>query len=250
MNIFYTENIAIFGIFAIFFSIIVLFYSEDIPEDVYGMIYMTPIIVTIIMSFSLSRRYRKIASFCYGHLILGLAFASHAGAEITWLLMDYWNLPQYESYPDIFYLFYGIFLIAHPWVIMRHFKIKPKLFAWLMFAVCVTVGDLIYVAISADYIEAESFLYGLAFVTLTNVLLGSVIVAILTLRGTKIFGVWILFGISFFMNAVADIYYYASENFSDWQQGDLVNIVWFVGYLMLIIGLLEHRYKYALNKIN
>lgn len=248
MNIFDKENIAIFVLFVTLFSIIVLVYGDDTNEDVFALIYTTPIIVIAIMSLSLSKKYRKIAHFCYGHLVLGLAFVSEIFAELTWRLMDYMNMPQYESYPDIFYVIYGLFLIAHPWIIMRHFKVKPSKMAWLLFALCMVVGVGLYYFISFDYLDSDSFMFGLGFIILTNTLLGSVIVAMLTLRGTEIFKVWVLLGIAFFINAAADIYYYASENFSDWQQSDFVNIVWFTGYIIIIYALLEHRYKYSLVK--
>ncbi len=248
MNIFIKENIIIFTLLVVFFSIIVLIYGDVIHEDVYAIIYTTPIIIIAIMSLSLSKKYRKIAHFCYGHMILGFAFIFQILAEFTWRLMGYNNLQQYESYPDIFYLCYGILLILHPWVIMRHFKVKPTKIAWLIFLLCVVTGIGIYNIISIDYLDSPSFLFGLGFVILTSVLLGSVIIAILTLRETKIFRIWILLGIAFFINATADIYYYASENFSDWQQNDLVNIVWFIGYIIIIYALIEHRHKYSIRR--
>jgi len=248
MNDLTLENIAIFAIFVVLFSTVVLFYHNETPEDVYAMIYMTPMFIVAIMSLSLARRYRKIAHFYYGHIVLGIGITFMILAEITWRLMDYWNLPQYQSFPDIFYLAYGVTLIFHPWIIMRHFKVKPKKIAWLIFAVCVVGGNGIYTVISIDYLDADSFYFGLGFATLTNILLGSTVIAIITLHGTKIFRVWILLGVAFFINAAADLYYYSSENFSDWHQGDLVNIAWFIGDIVLIYALMEHRYKYSIKQ--
>lgn len=247
MNIFYRETMAVFALFVIFFSLIVLFYSEETPEDVFGIIYMTPIIVISIMSFSLARVYRKIPAFFYGYLLLGLSFASHVAAEVSWLLMDYLNLENYQSYPDIFYVAFSLFLLLHPWVIMKHFKIKPKRISYVLLITCIIVGNLVYVGLSWDHMDADSFLYGLAFVTMTNTVLGSVVVAIITLKGTKIFKVWILICIALVINTISDIYYYASENFSDWSQGDWVNITWFITYILLIYALIEHRYKYSVK---
>lgn len=247
MNIFYRETIAIFVIFVTLFSLIVLFYSEKTTEDVFGIIYMTPIIVISIMSFSLAKVYRKITAFFYGFLLLGLSFASHVAAEIIWLLMDHLNLEGYQSYPDIFYVAFNLFLLLHPWVIMKHFKIKPKIISYVLLVICIIVGNSIYIVISWDYMYVDSFLYGLAFVTITNTVLGSAVVAIITLKGTKIFKVWIIICIALIINTISDIYYYASENFSDWTQGDWVNITWFITYVLLIFALIEHRYKYSIK---
>lgn len=247
MNIFYKETIAIFTLFVVFFAVIVLFYSEQTPAPVYSLIYMTPLIVIAVMSYSLAKVYRKVPSFYYAYLLLFIAFTAHVIAEIIWLIMDVANLDGYQSYPDIFYGLYGIFLILHPWVIMKHFMIQPKRISYLFLIGCVIIGNLLYTYLSWDNLDSDSFLFGLAFVTLTNLLLGSTIVAIITLRGTKIFTIWILFCIAFVINATADIYYYASENFSDWTPGDLVNIAWFVAYIILIFTLIEHRYKYSVR---
>lgn len=247
MNIFYRETIAIFAIFVVFFTLIVLFYSEQTPKPVYSLIYITPLIVIAVMSASLAKVYKKVRSFYYAYLFLAIAFTSHLIAEIIWLIFDLQGIETYQSYPDIFYAAYGIFLILHPWVIMTHFKIRPKKICYILLIGCVILGNLIYTLISIDHLDSDSFLFGLGFVTLTNFLLGSAIVAIITLRGTKIFTIWVLICIAFVINAIADIYYYASENFSDWTQGDLVNITWFVAYIILIFTLIEHRYKYSVR---
>jgi len=247
MNIFNKENIILLSYFALFFGIIVLVYGDEVPEDVYAIIYTTPLVVIVIMSLSLSRRYKKIAYFSYGHVLLGLSYLAHLLAEITWRLMDYLQLPQYPSYPDIFYAASAIFLICHPWIIMRHFKVKPKRTAWLLFALCIVGGNLLYVTLSIDSLDSDSFWLGFGFVTLATTMLGSTAVAIVTLHGTKIFRVWILLGVAFFVNALADIYYYSSENSADWEQGDIVNVVWFTAYILIIYALTEHRYKYSRN---
>jgi len=247
LNIFYRETIAIFLIFVAFFIIIVLFYSEDTPKFVFSLIYMTPIIVIAIMSASLAKVYRKVPCFYHAYLLLAISFFAHVTAEIIWVVMDLSNLYGYQSFPDIFYAISAIFLFLHPWAIMKHFKIQPKKTSFLLLIGCVIIGNLIYTHISWDYLDSDSFLFGLIFVTMTNILLGSSIVAIITLKKTKIFTIWILFCIAFVINATADIYYYASENFSDWSQGDLVNIAWFVVYIIIIFTLIEHRYKYSVR---
>lgn len=240
MMIFNKEIIIILSIFSIFFSIIVLWYSDEIPEDIYSMMHVSPIIITTILSFSLSRRYKKCGFFSYGHLVLGMALSSLLLGEVAWRLMAYLNMAQYESYPDIFYYMYNILLVIHPFIIMKFFKVKPSKVAWLLFALCMVVGNSSYIIISDGFTDTDSFAFGLIFVTLTNAVIGSTVMAILTLRGTKIFRIWIFIGVALTINAIADIYYYASENFSDWGQGDLVNIVWFVGYVILLYALVEH----------
>lgn len=223
-----------------FFSLIVLLYSDEIHDDIYAMIYVSPTIITIFLSFSLSRKYKKSGFFSYGHLVLGLALTALLLAEITWILMNYLDFSQYKSYPDIFYFLYNILLLSHPYIIMKYFNVKPSQTAWSLFILCIVVGNGSYLIFSDGYTDIESFTFGLIFVTLTNAIIGSTIMAVLTLKGTKIFRVWILIGVSLTINAIADIYYYASENFSDWQPSDPVNIIWFIGYIILLYALIEH----------
>lgn len=239
------EIILILSVFVIFFIMVVLFYDKQIHDDVYSMIYVSPVVVAIILSFSLSRRYKKCGFFSYGHLILGVALSSLFIAEIMWRLMDYLHITQYQSYPDIFYYFYNFLLLSHPYIIMKYFKVKPSRFAWMIFALCMVAGTGSYVILSDGHTESDSFMFGLVFVTLTNAIIGSTVMAILTLKGTKIFRIWILIGVSLSINAAADIYYYASENFSNWTPGDLVNIIWFIGYVILVYALIEHIPIYA-----
>jgi len=248
------EIITILSIFTVFFSLVVFYYSNKIHDDVYAMIYVSPIIILVILSFSLSRRYKKCGFFSYGHLVLGLALSALLLAEIAWRLMDYWNLPQYDSYPDIFYYVYNLLLLAHPYIIMKYFKVKPSRIAWLLFILCIVVGNGIYILLSNGHVLVdfgnqshitERFTFGLIFVTLTNAIIGSTIMATLSLKRTKIFRVWILIGVSLTINSIGDIYYYASENFSDWQPSDPVNIIWFVGYIILLYALIEHIPIYA-----
>jgi len=226
----------------------VLWYGEQIPEPVFSLLYTTPIIVIVIMSVALTKVYKKTKQFYYAYLLLAIAFTFHGIAEITWLLLDMVGINGYQSYPDIFYALYGIFLIFHPWLIMNHFKIKPKKISYFILIACVVIGNLIYVILSWDYINTDTFLYGLGFVTLTNFLLGSSIVAIITLRGTKIHKIWILICIAFVINASSDIYYYATENYTDWTQGDIVNITWFITYIILIFALIEPHLTYSIRK--
>jgi len=60
------ENILVLSIFGIFFSLIVFFYANEIHEDVYGMIYVSPIIVGVVLSLSLALHYKKSRSFYCG----------------------------------------------------------------------------------------------------------------------------------------------------------------------------------------
>jgi len=241
---FHKENIVILSLFGIFFGIIVLFYSDYIHDDVYAMIYTSPIIVCVVISISLFYRYKKSHNFSFGFLFLGLAMLSLLIAEMMWVLMSYLEIPQYESYPDIFYLGYAILSLVFPYFILKHYKIQLNAIHYLTILLITVMGILLYIVLSTDSTNFFSFSLGLVFVVLTSLLTGISIVTLITLRNTKIFKVWIIIVFSFFISAGTDIWYYVSENTQDWSPGDFVNIIWFVSYLIMIFALGEQRYSY------
>ena len=61
------DVVVIFVVAITFFSIIVIFYHDVLPEEVYSMIYIFPILAASLMSFTLAKRYNKIPDFCIGH---------------------------------------------------------------------------------------------------------------------------------------------------------------------------------------
>lgn len=246
---FHKENIVILSLFGIFFGIIVLFYSDHIHDDVYAMIYTSPIIVCVVISVSLFCRYNKSHNFSFGFLFLGLAMLSLLVAEIMWILMPYLEIPQYESYPDIFYLGYAVLSLVFPYFILKHYKIQLNVTHYLTILLITIMGILSYIVLSIDNTNSFSFSLGLVFVVLTSLLTGISVVTLITLRNTKIFKVWMIIVFSFFISAIADIWYYVSENTQDWSASDVVNIVWFVSYLIMIFALGEQRYSYIRKKV-
>ena len=245
----YKENIMILVLFGILFGIIVFFYADDTPDDVYGMIYISPIIVCIVLSFSLFKHYKKTRSFSYGFFFVGLSHLSLLVAELLWLVMPYLGMTQYESYPDIFYLGYAVCSLVFPWFILRHYKIRLSLIQYLLILLITIIGISSYITLSYgmwDY--SPSFGLGFVFAVLTSALAGVSIVTMFALKNTKMFLVWKLIVFSFFMTTIADIWYYASENTVDWSPSDWTNIVWFASYLIMIFALCEQNYSYIIKR--
>lgn len=245
----YRENIIILSTFGLFFGIIVFFYADSTPNDVYGMIYISPIIVCIALSLALAKRYKKTRNFSYGFMFVGLSHLSLLLAELLWLAMPYFELPQYESYPDIFYLGYVTCSLIFPWFILRHYKIRLTLTQYLLILLITIIGVSSYLALSYGVWDSSStFGLGFVFALLTSVLAGVSIITMSALKNTKIFTVWTIIVFSFLISAIADIGYYASENTTDWGPGDWFNIIWFVSYLIMIFALSEQNYSYIIKR--
>jgi len=94
---------------------------------------------------------------------------------------------------------YNITLLADPYLIMKYFNVRPSKRAWVGFGGIMIIGTLAYLLITGDNTTESSFMFGFLFVTLTNAIIGSVFITILALRGTKIFKIWLFFGISDFL---------------------------------------------------
>lgn len=227
-----------------FFSVIVTQFSETIPEEVYSMIYIFPLLGVAIISFTLSKKYRKIKEFCLGHSVLGAAMVFYIIAEVCWIVLGWYDYTQYPSVYDIFFALFSIFAIIHPLVIMRFFQIKPKRNHMILLVGIITSVLILYVAVVGEIKDPQSYYTGLAFMGLSSTLLAVSIVTILSLRGRQIFRVWILIGIAFLINCIADFHYYIMENFKDWTIGDWENIGWFIANIILLYAVIEHKNKY------
>lgn len=247
-NPFYKENTLLLIISGLFFGIIIFFYSDYIHEDVYGMIYISPIIVCVVLSFSMSIHYKKSRNVSLTYTFLGLAMLSLLIAEILWLVMPYLGINQYESYPDVFYLGYSVFAIVFPLFILRYFKICLTKIHYFLISAIVIGGGLIYTGISYDNIGSSSFGLGLVFVLLTGGIIGISVITMMSIKNTKMFRIWMLIVFSFLVSGIADIWYYASENSGNWEASSWVNAVWFVSYLIMIFAINEQRYCYVVQK--
>jgi len=174
-----------------------------------------------------------------------LAMLSLLIAEITWVVMPYFEMSQYESYPDIFYMTYAMLSLVFPCFVLKHYKIRLNTIQYLTILLITILGILAYVGLSIDGMYYSSFNLGLAFTVLTSLFLGIGTVTLLSIRNTKIFRVWMIIVFSVLIGAVSDIWYYASENTENWAPNDWTNVVWFVSYLVMIFALSEQRHSYV-----
>jgi len=244
-NIFYKENMIMLSLFGIIFGLIVFLYADSVHDNVYAMIYTSPIIVCVVIALSLFCRYKKSHNFSLAFLFLGLAMLSLLIAEVIWIIMPYLEISQYESYPDIFYLGYAILSLSFPLFILKYYKIHLNTIHYLLIMFVTIIGVLTYIGLSNNDSYSFSFGLGLVFVVLTSLLTGISIITLFVLKNTKIFRVWMIIVSSFCINMIADIWYYSSENTENWLASDFTNIIWFASYLVMIFALSEQRYSYV-----
>lgn len=243
MNL-YNDRLPALIIFGSLFGIIVCVYSDFIHNDVYAMIYVSPIIISISFSMSLFRKYKKSIHYKRGFLFLALANISLLIAELFWILMPYYDLKQYGSYPDIFYMLYAIQMIIFPLFILKHYKVNHTIIHYTIILSSVLVSIIVYLILSD--IHDYTFYIGFVFTVMSGVLVGISISVVISLHHTRVFKFWIIISCSFIINLIADITYYSSKN-NNWDQGDMVNIIWFTSYLLLIFALYVQKSSYILK---
>jgi len=242
----HNDHFIILIVFAFIFGIVTCVYSASIHADVYGMIYTAPIIICFLMSMSLSIHYKKSINYARGFLFFGLANLVLLMAELLWLIMPYLEISQYASYPDIFYMMYNVLVLIFPLFILRHYKIHFYTVQYFIVFSSVMLGVIIYLVLSND-VNDFSFWLGLMFALVTSTMIGIIIMTMLALRNTNVFRVWIIITCAFFINTISDIWYYSTENTTNWHQSDWTNVLWFVSYLFIIFALYTQKSSYVVN---
>lgn len=238
------ETIAIFSAIIICFGIIIFNYGDQIPEEVYSILFTFPLGVAAILSFSLFRLYRDVPRFCYSHLVLCIAMIFFVIAETIWIVLAYFGTYPYPSPADVAYGLYFGFLILYPTLILKFFETKPKIEHHAVVAATVAVCLTLYMVFTPQSEGFWVWLNGLIFIAMSSTLLGVTVMTTLLLRNRQVFAFWIILGVAFLINCLADLHYYSSENWSDWEVSDFVNIMWFISSIMVIYALLQHKRMY------
>lgn len=242
------ENIALIIVIIVFFSIIVFVYGNELNEDIYSMMFTLPIAICAVMAFTLSVKYKKVPKFCLGHIFLGISMTFFVLAEISWIIFSHLNLDQYPSLIDIFYSLYFLFAILHPISVLKFFQSKPQKKHYALVGGIVGLSLLLYVVFTPALEGFETWIVGIHFIAMSSTLLGVAIVATILLNKRQVFPFWIVLAISFFINCLADLHYYSSENWSEWQITDFVNVMWFTSNMVMVYALLQHRRMYHILK--
>jgi len=171
--------------------------------------------------------------------------SSYAIAEMLWGYFDSIGQETYPSLAEIFYV--GYFIGAILFCITIFWNRRSIIPLWVKIT-GITSGVLcivFYLLFSINHLDSDVFGISTFFMIQSSILLTTSLIAVLfTLKSKHLKKIWIIFGIVFTANSIADIFYYSGENAGHYLYTDWTNIVWFSTILLLFYGLYTHRYLY------
>lgn len=210
------------------------------------------IIITISLSISLSLYFRKkYIQYTIKYIFLTVALTSYGIAEILWGYFEYINYTQYPSIADLFYVLYYLFLILFcVSILYKQYSLIPtriKVIGFgtgLLYMYTYTLSAINL--FNSDIFLYDTFLYSIPFMVLGSIVISCSIVTTLFVTNLNHFkNIWRILVFAFMINGVADIFYYSSENISNFEYTDLTNILWIVMLLLMIYGLNKNRYVFV-----
>lgn len=238
----------LFSGIVVLFSYVTLQHGNEINEYIFSMMMVVPLAIASYLSFYLSRKYKKVPKFCLGHILLGLSMAFYVMAEVSWIVFGEFGMDQYPSFVDVLYTLYMLFALLHPISILRFFGARLKKIHYGIISGTVIITLIIYTLYAEPLEGIETWLMGFHFVGIASTTLGVILVTTILLKNRQVFPFWVLIGIAFVVNILSDLHYYSAENWSDWQQSDWVNVLWFTSTMIIIYALLQHRRMYHVLK--
>jgi len=219
-------------------------FGVDDSDAIISMVSFINPLAAAIAGFFVVNRYRGTKVFGKSYLFLSLGFLSVFLGEVAYLIYDLvLNIEPYPSIADVFFFAYSPFLIAHLILNIRFFQSSTSTITkvWVtIIPVAIVTG---YAIISlAEIGEANfDFYYGIIFVTATSVTLS------FTILGTKIFkeGIlgksWLILLFGVLSLTFADDWYYYLEILGEFDLTHPVNILWYVGYWIVVYALMKHK---------
>jgi len=204
------------------------------------LIIIISLIVVLIFYFK-----EKSKDITISYIFLACAMVFYVIAEILWVYFESINIDPYPSLADLFYVGYFVssilFCSKIIWKYFKFISIWTKIGGGIV-GVC---AILLYLIFSVDHFDSEMFQLGTFFTVLSSILLSvGVIVSFTMLKSTRLRDVWLIFGIMFCIDSVADVFYYASENTSSYLYTNWVNIAWFGGGLVVILWIIYSQVLY------
>ncbi len=189
---------------------------------------------------------KKSKKFTISYIFLAVSISSYTIAEILW---GYFESVGYETYPSVAEIFYVLYFVGAILFCVKIFWnnncLMPKYIplAGIGSAVACMV---VYLLLSLYHVESEVFWVSTGMMILSSTLVGAgVTTTLFLLKSKDLKKIWIVIGMAFIANSIADIFYYTGENAGHYQYTDPVNIVWFSTILLLFWGLYNHRYLYT-----
>jgi hypothetical protein len=216
-------------------------FIDDPDTFVYGFSVLIPAGV-VISSFVVARRYSGSLVFSKSYYFLGIGFAGIFLGELTYFIYEvFLEIDPYPSIADVFFfLFYpmvSLYMIQN----IRFFSPVTPLWEKILAGIIPVSITLFYLSITVTEEINFDFFYGILFVSATSVSLAISIYALRIFRGSLMGTSWLILVTGILMLVGGDVWYYYIELFEEYTLSHLVNIFWYLGYLLILYSLIKHR---------
>ena len=215
-----------------------------------------------LFSFVVAKRYWGSEVFGKAYLALAIGYSLYFLGDSLWYVFEigYQMENPYPYYPDIGYFGFYIFALYHLRTNVHYFKrkldSKQKKFLVLLpltLALLYSIGSLIPIEVSGgiatlrflpipdyDITFYKEFFAGLGAVTATTLAFSYAVIGTQVFQAGKLNNAWKLILVGIGLNTLADVYYYYSELFGDFDRTNPVHGIWVASTMILCYALYKH----------
>lgn len=222
------------------FHVLVNFIEE--PDMlIYGFSIVIPFSVSI-FSFVVAKKYSGTLVLSKSYNFLGIGFFGIFLGELTYFIYEYFlEIEPYPSIADVFfYLFYPM-IILYMIVNIRFFSSNTHFLEKIIMVIIPLAITLFYLSITISEDLTFDFFYGVLFVSSTSIALSISIHAVRIFKSGLIGTSWIILAIGILFLVGGDVWYYYIELFDEYTLEHIVNIFWYLGYILTLYSLFKHK---------
>lgn len=234
----------------------------DSELDFFEAARMLGFLAVSLFAFVVAKRYWGSSVFGKAYLSLALGYCFYFFGDLLWYVyqIGYQIENPYPYFPDIGYFAFYPFAIYHLKTNIHFFKrkldAKQKKFLFLIpfgTALIYTIGSLVPFDASSgisslkilpmpeyDYSYYVQFLTGLAYVGATTLTFAYAIIGAQVFQIGQLSTAWRLILLGIGLNTVADLHYYYTELFGNFDRTNPVHGIWMASTIVLCYALYKH----------
>jgi len=264
-----TESKINWYVISIIFIIIVAYDIANSVEpsiegefDFFEITRMLGFLAVALFSFVVAKRYWGSSVFGKAYLALAIGYTFYFFGDLLWYVYEigYQIENPYPYFPDIGYFGFYPFAIYHLKTNVHYFKRKldtnQKQILFLIpfgTALIFTIGSLIPFDASSGIVSLKilpmpvhdqtffiEFFTGLAYIVATTVTFVYAIIGAQVFQTGQLSTAWRLILVGIGLNTVADIHYYFTELFGDYDRTNPVHGIWMASTIILCYALYKH----------
>lgn len=216
-----------------------------------------------VFAFLIAKRYWGSRVFGIAYLSLAIGYVFYFSGDLLWYVYEigYQVQNPYPYFPDIGYFGFYPFAIYHLRINTHYFK--PNL-EWRQKMLLIVIplgvssifafGSLVPMDVTGgisqlkfqqipDYDQTFyiEFLTGLAYVAATTLTFSFALIGFQVFRTSILGAAWGLLLLGIALNSFADVHYYYTELFGDYDRANPVHGIWMASTMVLCYALYKHR---------